>query len=167
MKNKLTLLITSVVLATFLITPSIYAEGSAEYEREHISKNNEHHKNEMKGNKHLRHKLKKMARFLELTDEQKQQIKSIMQQEKVSMDANKSSITSFKEQMKVIIQAEVFDESAFINLQQGYQQEFTNIALIKAKSKHSIFQILTDEQRDKMKQFKGRSDDSQRFKLFR
>ena len=50
---------------------------------------------------------------------------------------------------KLLIQAESFDEQAYIALHEANQQNFTALALARAKKKHAVFNVLTTEQQEK------------------
>jgi hypothetical protein len=46
--------------------------------------------------------------------------------------------------------ASVFDQQAFIDLQDQYQSHFSEVNLSKAKHKHAYMQVLDEEQQQKM-----------------
>lgn len=104
--------------------------------------------------KHKRHHHKMMVRYLELTDEQQAEMKSIRQQAKTEGSAIKESLSTYKEKVSVIIQADEFDQAAFENLHAEYQQNFSQMALLKAKTKHAMRQVLTEEQQEKWAEIK-------------
>lgn len=107
-----------------------------------------------KGKKHpMMRQFKKMAKHLALTDEQKTQVKAIFEQTKQSSKEHRAAMKDFKEQVKSLMAAPVFDEKAFTELHSQYQTNFTEMALQKAKSKHAIMQVLTAEQREKYMKF--------------
>ena len=109
----------------------------------------------------MKHQLKRMAKKLDLSQAQREQIKAIAHQAKVDGAELKLVMKEFKEKNKVLMQEESFNETAFLLLHQEYQNTLSNIALIKAKTKHAIFQVLTDEQKTKwrsLKQQRGHKD---------
>ncbi|WP_448547349.1 Spy/CpxP family protein refolding chaperone [Thalassotalea fusca] len=93
--------------------------------------------------------LKRMARHLALTDEQVSQIKVIRSEAKTAREANKSVMDEFRSQIKSLMTNESFDEAAFTALHTQYQAALTEQAVLKAKTKHAIFQVLTEEQQIK------------------
>jgi len=93
--------------------------------------------------------LKRMARHLALTDEQVTQIKTIRSEAKAARDANKSVMEEFRSQIKSLMTNESFDEAAFMALHTQYQAALTEQAMLRAKTKHAIFQVLTEEQQAK------------------
>jgi len=98
--------------------------------------------------------LKRMARYLDLTEEQVTQIKAIRTQSKADGEALRESMKAFKSEAKMLKDSEVFDEQAFNELYQKYNDTFASIALLKAKTRHEIFYVLTAEQQEKWQSFK-------------
>lgn len=114
----------------------------------------EHKGKRFKG-KHSQHKqLKKMARYLDLTAEQKSEIKDIFTAAKSNRNVEKQAMNDFKLEVKALVQADTFDEQAFKNLHSAHQVQIQNVALEKAKVKHQIFNVLTPEQQEKWLEFK-------------
>jgi len=102
------------------------------------------------------HNLKRLAKHLDLSAEQRQQMKVIKEQSKLTNMAIHQELKAFKAEVKPLIMAETFDESAFTALQSQYQSAFAQMALQKAKTRHQIFQLLTDEQKEKMQAMRAR-----------
>ena len=102
------------------------------------------------------HKSKAMMKKLDLTNEQKQQIKVIKSEAKSENEALLTQMKTFKEQEKVLLQSDVFNEGAYIALLDEYQSVHSQLKLNKAKNKHAIRQVLTEEQREKMDKHKKR-----------
>ena len=111
-------------------------------------------KHSQKSERFMQKKFKKMARYLDLTDEQREQAKVIHKEAKTNRLVLKESLKSFHQQSKVLTMEDSFNEQAFIDLQSEYQETFAQMALIKAKSKNSFMKILTEEQREKVKSHK-------------
>jgi protein CpxP len=61
---------------------------------------------------------------------------------------------AFRQQVKSLISAESFDEQAFVQLQASNQDVFSAMALIKAKSKFAMKNILTEDQLEKLSSMK-------------
>ena len=106
-----------------------------------------HH--QQKGEIHQKSKLKKMFKALSLSEEQKLQIRAIKKQAKEQHKLQSDTMKKFKEEQRALAQAKLFDEQAFIALHEAYQPTLAQMALIKAKSKHAIFNVLTTEQQQK------------------
>ena len=113
---------------------------------EQIQKYQKHHK------AHKRNgaaSLRKMAIMLDLSQAQQDNIISIKQSAKLSSVDFRMTMKAFRDDVKVLMQAEYFDEQAFTVLQSRYQPAFAQLALMKAKTKHAIAKVLTVEQRVK------------------
>ena len=96
-----------------------------------------------------KHMMKRMIKGLSLSEQQQVQIKAIRMQAKEQSETQRDSMKQFKGAEKLLLQAEVFDEHAFIALHAAYQQTFAQMALTRAKTKHAIFNVLTTEQQEK------------------
>jgi len=148
MKNKFSMLLASTVLMSSLAGASALALGNG-FERSHTGEQSTFKASD-KSERFMKHKFKKMAKYLELTTEQRQQAKTIHQEAKAGRLALKDSLKDFRQQTKLLVMASSFDEQAFLNLQSQYQDSFAQLALIKVKTKYRFMQILTEEQKGKM-----------------
>jgi len=105
---------------------------------------------DVKGAKYSRHnKMKHMIKKLQLDSEQQAQIRAIRKSAKVK---NKSSIDSLKryhKELNLLIKAEHFDVEAVTALHNANQANMTQIAVTKAKTRHKILQVLSEEQQVK------------------
>jgi len=99
-------------------------------------------------------KFAKLSKKLDLSESQQAQIKVLRSDEKTKIQALKPAMIAFKEQVKVLMSAESFDEQAFIQLQASNQDVFASMALIKAKSKFAMKSVLTEEQLEKFRSMK-------------
>lgn len=99
---------------------------------------------------------KRMAKHLDLTDEQKVLFKSLKETAKENRSVMKEKMQGYKEQMKALMSATEFDEQAFLQLHSSYQNTFAEMALIKAKHKHQMMRILTPEQQEKAQNMRGK-----------
>ena len=153
MRNKLSVLLISSVLAISLT--STFASAYTNPLGHDHKQSKDASKHTQKSERFMQRKFKKMARYLNLNDEQRQQAKVIHQEAKNNRLALKESLKSFHQQSKVLTMEDSFNEQAFIDLQREYQDTFAELALIKAKTKNSFIKILTEEQLDKMKSHKG------------
>lgn len=91
-------------------------------------------------------KLAKLSRKLELTDKQQADIKTLKRAEQDELEKFKPAMKAFRQQVKTLMSAESFDEQAFIALQTSNQDIFNQVALIKAKNKFAMKDVLTPEQ---------------------
>lgn len=103
--------------------------------------------------------MKKMARHLELSDEQVAEIKAIKKQSRAENDELRISMKAFREQVKALKDNVDFDEQAFSAIYLQYQDTFAQIAMQKAKSRHAMYQVLNEEQRAKWETLKQKRKD--------
>ena len=111
----------------------------------------EHKGHQHQENKHKEHKqkMKRMDKALSLSEEQQVQIKAIKTQAKEQHQILQASMQEFKIAEKKLLQTKKFDEQAFNTLYDTYQPIFKQLALIRVKDKHAVFNVLTTEQQDK------------------
>lgn len=156
MKKTPTIKAVAVLMAFGLLSsPSAFSSESGErqqsYEQHHQKSHNGHR---MKQGHHGAKLLKKMARHLDLSDEQIAQIKEIRRQSKIDNEPLRTEIKAFKAQVKSQQVMSDFDEVAFIASYEQYQTVFAQLALNKAKTRHAIFHVLTQDQQAKWQAFK-------------
>ncbi|MFD2165543.1 Spy/CpxP family protein refolding chaperone [Thalassotalea euphylliae] len=102
---------------------------------------------------HSAKKMRFMARYLDLSEEQKTQIKAIKEDSKAEGEAVREQVKNFREQVQALKDSPVFDEAAFTALYSQYQDTFAQAALIKAKTRHAMYYVLTEEQQQKWDEF--------------
>ncbi|HCM46156.1 MAG TPA: hypothetical protein DIS98_01105 [Colwellia sp.] len=95
-------------------------------------------------------KLVKLTRKLGLSASQQAEIKTLKGKEIAQIQTIKPAIKAFREQVKSLMSAESFDEQAFVQLQENNQDVFSTMALIKAKRRFAMKNILTEEQLEKL-----------------
>lgn len=142
--NKLTLksgLLALMTTAT-LLSSAAFAEPPASDAAPY------HHK--MHGEYRAHHDgMHKLFRGLDLTEEQRGQVKQIMQQHRDTMKQNRPSIEERQvrqAKMLDLLSADSFNESEAVALVQAKQQQRQNAAIAKLKVQHDIYQMLTPEQ---------------------
>lgn len=86
---------------------------------------------------------------LALTDAQKEQVKTLMEQARASMPA-KADMQAQHEQLKTLIQAENFDEAAVRTVLQSQQSQRLEAEVSRSRLQHDIYQLLTAEQKAKL-----------------
>ena len=121
-------------------------EHKGHQHQENKHKGHQHQENKHKGHKQ---KMKRMDKALSLSEEQQVQIKAIKTQAKEQHQILQASMQEFKIEEKKLLQTEKFDEQAFNTLHDTYQPIFKQLALIRVKDKHAIFNVLTTEQQEK------------------
>ncbi len=101
-----------------------------------------------------KHKFKKMAKHLNLTQEQKEQMKSIRETSREVSLPLREKTKEFFDYAKQLKAQESFDEQGFNAMYSQYQEAFAALALQRAKTKHAMYQVLTEEQKAKMDEYK-------------
>jgi len=97
------------------------------------------------GKHHGDHKQKKMNfKNLDLSDAQKQQMKTIMTSYK---EASKTLKEAHKAEMKALMQSATFDEAKAKQLISQREAQRADQKLDMLKMKHEMYQVLTDEQK--------------------
>jgi protein CpxP len=103
---------------------------------------------------HGERKMQRMFSRLDLSTEQQDAIRGIREQAHDSIDAYRSGLSlergELHQQMKALVQAETFDETAFRELMAQKAAVKSEMALIKAKSKNAIWNQLTPQQQTQM-----------------
>mgnify|MGYP003386892688 CR=1 FL=1 len=140
---KSTIIIASLSLPAFL-SPDVVAKS--------VNDDNASTQHDKVGNKHDgKMKLQKLSKQLNLTENQLTQIKAIKNEERAKLDTLKPKMKLFREQAALLMQEDTFDEQAFVVLHAANQETFTRVAVIKANTKFSMNNILSEEQREKYK----------------
>ncbi|MFT5789911.1 MAG: protein CpxP [Shewanella sp.] len=149
-KNTLKVGLLALVASTTLLTVTVRA---ADQQCEHY---NQHEHHQMKGERGGHHdKMRKMFRGLDLTDEQKTQVKAILSSHRDEMELSrlsKEERTAQKTQMLAFITAANFNEAevkqALMAKQEARQQKAVNMM----KLQNEVYQLLTPEQQQKFEQ---------------
>ncbi|REL31494.1 Spy/CpxP family protein refolding chaperone [Thalassotalea euphylliae] len=136
---------------SLLAAPAAFSDEHQQgYEHQHKKAHSGHR---MKQGQHGVKMLRKMARYLDLSDEQVAQIKEIRRQSKTENEPLRTAMKAFKTEVKNQQSGSEFDETAFSATYLQYQETFAQLALQKAKTRHAIFQVLTPEQQTKWQAF--------------
>ena len=93
---------------------------------------------------------KGMLKGLDLTDSQREQIRQLMQSSQSDKAAAKPDKAA-REQLHNLMQADTFDEVAARQLLEQNQQQMLERQLASMKLRHQVLQVLTEEQRSKLK----------------
>ena len=106
---------------------------------------------------------KRMAKKLDLSEQQIAQMKAIKAASMTQLDSIKSQQQAYRAAQRQLIQAQTFDETAWLALQQQHADTALTHKLIKTKARYDRFALLSDEQKiemenmqNKMKEKKGR-----------
>ena len=144
MKNTLKAGLLAIAASTALMGSAVYAgEGQQDCQHHMKSEGKSHHGG-----------MRKMYRGLDLTDEQKTEIKSLMKEQKTAMKDNRP--TKEERQVKkaeflALITADSFDEAKVQEMMQARQEHSQSKRLSMVKVQNKIYQLLTPEQQEQFK----------------
>ncbi len=96
----------------------------------------------------------RMAKELNLTEDQQKQIKAILESERQKAAPLRKQLAENREQVRKAIEAQPFDESAVRALAAGQNATRVELVVSRARAKSQIFALLTPEQRDLAKKFR-------------
>ncbi len=88
--------------------------------------------------------------LLDLTDEQKAQIKTLREQARTASESNFEKLRPLLEQSRSLTEAATFDEASFRNLATQIAQIQIELQIINARSDSAIYNLLTAEQKAKL-----------------
>ncbi|ACJ27085.1 Spheroplast protein y precursor, putative [Shewanella piezotolerans WP3] len=150
--NTLKASLLAIVAGTTLLTAGVYAADDAKDSNEGHGKHGYH---QMKGERGGHHDMRKMFRGLDLTDEQKSELKALFLAHRDEMKQNRPSKeerATQKEQMLSFITTSNFSEDdvrqALAAKQEARQQKAVDIL----KLQNQAYQLLTPEQQEKFKE---------------
>jgi periplasmic protein CpxP/Spy len=92
------------------------------------------------------------ARALNLTDDQRAQMKSVMAKEKPALKPLFSQMAATRQQLRQLEMSDTFDESKVRELASQQAQTMTELTVQRARIHSELYQILTPEQKTKMTQ---------------
>ena len=148
--NSKTLIASALIMGVALapMTSSAFSSDNATGEYQQQNK-----KGQKKGHKQF----KRMAKYLQLTDAQRTEIKTIREGFRVDKSVQKSEMQSFRADIKTLIASGDFTDQGFADLYAQHEDGLEQKALNKAKMQNAIYQVLTEEQKIKWQAFKGKN----------
>lgn len=143
----------AVLLSTILVASSVMALPATAGDQglDVFGESQQKHK---KNKHHQKREFRKMVKVLDLSDEQKAQIKAIRAQAKEDKKASKETMRAFKQSVKPLAHSDELDEQAVLDLFETNKDFFAQQLLAEVKTKHAIYQVLTPEQRIKWQAYK-------------
>ncbi|AQS35556.1 P pilus assembly/Cpx signaling pathway, periplasmic inhibitor/zinc-resistance associated protein [Shewanella psychrophila] len=143
-KNTFKAGLLAIVASTALMTSAVYAEDGQHDGQHHMKSERMGHHGGMR----------QMFRGLDLTDEQKTEIKSLMKEQKSAMKENRPSKEerqAKKAEFLSLITADNFDEAKAQELMQARQDnaKFKKLGMLEVQNK--IYKLLTPEQQEQFK----------------
>lgn len=96
-------------------------------------------------------RIQKLAKQLNLTDEQQQMIANNMKASIEKMKATKQQLQSIRHQIKQLQQQGYFDDNIIKKLARQQGDAVTKLTMLRLQSRQFVFSVLTPEQREKYK----------------
>ena len=106
--------------------------------------------------KHQGHGGMYILKKLDLSDEQKTEVKAIMKNAKEQKKGLHESLKAYKQALSDLINSPDYSEQAVRSLHAQYQSVFAEKAVIKANASHQINALLTPEQQAKKAEIKAK-----------
>jgi Spy/CpxP family protein refolding chaperone len=97
----------------------------------------------------------RMAKKLDLTEDQQKQIRAILESERQKAAPLRQQLAENREQVRKAIEAQRFDESAVRALAAGQTAARVELIVSRARAKSQIFALLTPEQRELAGKFRA------------
>jgi protein CpxP len=108
-----------------------------------------HYKETRPGNKKRSKRKGKILKRLDLTEQQATAVKGIKSATRGSAENTKTNIKNYKQAERALVQSIDFNPEAWQTLYAQYQSDFLTMAVIKTKTKHNVWNLLTVEQQNK------------------
>lgn len=111
--------------------------------------NHKHH-----ANKHRTHGEMHILKKLDLSDEQKAEVKAIMKNAKEQKAALREPLKAYKQALRDLVNSPDYSEQAVRSLHAQYQNVFADKVVIKANAANQVNAVLTPEQQAKKAEIK-------------
>lgn len=99
-------------------------------------------------------RLARMARALDLTEPQREQVKAILASEREKTEPLRRNLAEIREKIRKAALAEPFDEAAVRALAAGQNDTRVELVVSRARVKSQVFSLLTPEQRERAKELR-------------
>ena len=96
----------------------------------------------------------RLARALDLTDAQKEQVKAILETEREKVAPLRQTLGETREKIRRAVEATPFDEAAVRSLAASQNETRTEMIVSRARAQSKIFALLSPEQRERAKKFR-------------
>jgi len=96
----------------------------------------------------------RLARTLDLTDAQKEQVKTILETEREKVAPLRQTLGETREKIRRAVEATPFDEAAVRSLAASQNETRTEMIVSRARAQSKIFALLSPEQRERAKKFR-------------
>jgi Spy/CpxP family protein refolding chaperone len=97
----------------------------------------------------------RMAKALDLTEAQKEQVKAILASEREKTAPLRQKLAETREKIRRTVGAEPFDEAAVRSLAASQNETRTEMIVSRARTQSQIFSLLSPEQQERAKKFRA------------
>lgn len=102
-----------------------------------------------------------MAQKLDLSDGQRKQIEALMDEQREQARPYVRTLVETRREMRRAIKAETFDEAAVRAIAERQAGAMTEMAVLRARGRHAVQQVLTPEQRQQMRRHRHGAPDGE------
>jgi protein CpxP len=138
----------------------VFNQLSAEQQAQFIA--NRDDKKGTKRNGNPKRNIQRLAKALALNSDQQTQLTVMMTNDKARRATNKEQVKNIRAQLNAIIQAEEFDDSAWLAVHAQNKQQKLDMAVSKIKSRFDILSLLNAEQGEKFEKMMKKSEKGKR-----
>jgi Spy/CpxP family protein refolding chaperone len=104
------------------------------------------------------HMLGFMTDYLDLTDQQQQQIKTIFQNERPKVEPLVQDLKGAHQQIQAAMEAGSLDQTQALSIIEAHKDTFAQLLVEHAKTHAAIMNVLTPAQQDKLKQLHAKHE---------
>ena len=102
------------------------------------------------------HAVRFLTDYLDLTDQQQAQIKSILEQERAKMQPLLADARQVHQQVETAALSDNFDPNQVRSILEQHKDSLINVAVEAAHTQNEVFKVLTPDQRTKLEQLRAR-----------
>jgi len=102
------------------------------------------------------HAVEFLTDYLDLTDQQQAQIKSILDQERPKMQPLLTDARQVHQQVQAAALSDNFDPNQVRTILEQHKDSLINVAVEAAQTQNEVFKVLTPDQRAKLEQLRAR-----------
>lgn len=138
----------------------VFNQLSAEQQAQFIA--NRDDKKGTQRDRNPKRNIQRLAKALNLNNAQQAQLTVMMTNDKARRATDKEHVNNVRAQLTAIIQAEEFDESAWLAVHAQNKQQKLDVAVSKIKSRFDILSLLNAEQGEKFEEMMKKSEKGKR-----
>ncbi|GAC28810.1 Spy/CpxP family protein refolding chaperone [Brumicola pallidula] len=138
----------------------VFNQLSAEQQAQFMANRDDKKGTQRNGNS--KRKIQRLVKALDLNSDQQTKLTVMMTKDKARRATNKEQVENVRAQLTAIIQAEEFDDSAWLALHAQNKQQKREMEVSKIKSRFDILSLLNADQGEKFEKMMKKSKQSKR-----